>query len=402
MGPAIDIRNLSKCYKLYPRPRARLEEWLSLGRLIRHTEFWALRDFNLRVNPGECVGIIGPNGAGKSTLLKLLSNTLSPSSGSFSLTGKVLSLLELGTGFNAELTGRQNVIETSSLLGFPADYVRQRMDDIAAFSGLGEFLDLPLKTYSSGMTVRLAFSMFVFLKPDVFIIDEALAVGDIGFQRACYRRIEQMLAAGVTCLLVTHDLQAVVRFCGRAVVMDHGRKIFEGDPREAVNCLNQLLIGTDQTCAAAESNGDGAASITDIWFENTAGDSIESARFGESVCFCYAVRFHSGQLEIDAGFHIKTVHGIEVTSASSERLGNRFGPFHAGETAILRWTLDLNLNPNTYFFGCGVRYHQTTRFLARRADAVQFHITDVPLVGGIINPIKSAKCKVQNEDDGAL
>ena len=385
---AIDIRGLSKRYKIYPNPRARLLEWLSFGQTIRHTDFWALRDFNLQVRPGECVGIVGPNGAGKSTLLKLLSQTLSPTSGSFSIQGKVLSLLELGTGFNAELTGRQNVIETASLLGFPEGYVRERMDDIAAFSNLGDFLDRPLKTYSSGMTVRLAFSMFVFLKPDVFIIDEALAVGDIGFQRACYKKIEEMLANGVTCLMVTHDLNAVVQFCDRAVMLVEGQKVFEGIPREAINRLNNLFFGLATELPPEETLGDGSADITEIWFENSFGDRIDSAATHQPVAFCLVVKFNTDVAEIDFGFHIKTLHGVEVTAVGSEKIGYRFGPFYRTQIVTVRWNLDLNLNPGSYFFGGGVRYHGTNTFLARRVDAMRFPISDLAVAGGIINPMR--------------
>jgi ABC-type polysaccharide/polyol phosphate transport system ATPase subunit len=388
MPAVIDIRNLSKRYKMYPRPRARLIEWLTLGRVVGHSDFWALRNFDLQVNAGECVGIIGPNGAGKSTLLKLLSRTLSPTSGTFSVNGKVLSLLELGTGFNAELTGRQNVIETASLLGFPDGYVDERMDDIRVFSDLGDFFDRPMKIYSSGMSVRLAFSMFAFLKPDVFIIDEALAVGDVGFQRACYKRIEQMIAAGVTCLLVTHDLNSVVRFCNRAVVLVQGKKLYEGEPREAVNRLNDLYSGHAAPSAAEESTGDGNARITDIWFEDEQGDRITSARTGQALKFCFNATFNSPQPEIDFGFHIKTLYGVEITTAASEKLGHCFGPFESDQQVTVRWTLDLNLVAGNYFFGCGVRYHETNRFLARRADAVRFPISDLRPVGGIINPVR--------------
>jgi lipopolysaccharide transport system ATP-binding protein len=383
----IHIAGLSKRFKLYPRPHGRLVEWATANRARRHAEFWALRDFDLTVRRGECVGIVGPNGAGKSTLLKLLSGTLSPTSGTLAVTGRVLSLLELGTGFNAELTGRQNVVETASLLGFPTGHAADRMDEIAAFADLGEFLDRPLRTYSSGMTVRLAFALFVSLDPDVFIVDEALAVGDVGFQRKCYRRIEQMLARGVTCLLVTHDLPAVVQFCHRAVVLEHGRKTFEGDPREAVNRLNNLYFGT-----AAESPtgdvGDGRASVDELWFEDAAGARIGSAPCGAPVTFCYAVTFAAAVAEVAVGFHIKTVHGVEVTAAGSEKMGRTFGPFAAGDRAVARWQLDLTLVPGNYFFGCGVRELSTDAFLARRVDAIKFPIADVSAVGGIVNPVR--------------
>jgi ABC-type polysaccharide/polyol phosphate transport system ATPase subunit len=383
----IQIESLSKRYKMYPRPGARLIEWLSFGRAVRHTDFWALRDFSLEVRKGECIAIIGPNGAGKSTLLKLLSGALTASSGSFKIEGKVLSLLELGTGFSNELTGRQNVIETSSLLGFPAGYVDQRMDEIRAFSDLGEFFDRPIKIYSSGMTVRLAFSMFVFLKPDVFIVDEALAVGDVGFQRACYRKIEELLAQGVTCLMVSHDLNAVVQFCHRAVVMVEGRKTFEGDPREAVNRLNNIYFGVAGASGAEEKAGDGMASIREIWFEDDNGQRISSQAAQKPVRFCYSVEFHTDVSEPAFGFHIKTVLGVEVTTAGTEKLGYTFPAVKKGQTVVVRWSLELTLNPASYFFGCGVRYGGTDTFLDRRVDAVKFPIADLLVVGGIVNPI---------------
>jgi ABC-type polysaccharide/polyol phosphate transport system ATPase subunit len=384
----IQIDSLSKRYKMYPRSSGRFIEWITLGRKTMHRDFWALRDFSLQVRKGECVGIVGPNGAGKSTLLKLLSGTLSPTAGSFKVQGKVLSLLELGTGFSGELTGRQNVVETSSLLGFPEGYVKQRMDDIIAFSSLGEFFDRPLKIYSSGMTVRLAFSMFAFLKPDVFIVDEALAVGDVGFQRACYRKIEQLLSEGVTCLMVTHDLSAVVQFCHRAVVLIDGRKTFEGDPREAVNRLNNIYFGVAGATGAEEKAGDGNASIRELWFEDEHGERIGSQQARRAVTFCHSVEFHGDVAEPAFGMHIKTVLGVEVTTAGSEKLGYTFPAAKKGQTMIVRWKLDLTLNPGSYFFGCGVRYGNTDTFMDRRVDAVKFPIADLLVVGGIVNPIR--------------
>ena len=392
MPDPIQIRGLSKRFKLYPRQRGRLVEWLTFDRAKRHDDFWALRDVDLTVARGECVGIVGPNGAGKSTLLKILTGTLTATAGTFHVAGRVLSLLELGTGFNADLTGRQNVIETAALLGFPPGHAAAKLPDIAAFADLGsdgaaDFLDRPLRTYSTGMTVRLAFALFAFLDPDVFIVDEALAVGDVGFQRKCYRRLEDMLARGVTCLLVTHDLPAVVRFCHRAVVLEHGRKTFDGDPREAVNRLNNLYFGLAAE-TDAEPAGDGRATITEFWFEDADGRRIGSAPAPATVAFCYAVTFAAAVDAVAVGFHIKTVHGVEVTAAGSEKLHQTFGPFAAGARATVRWHLALTLVPGTYFFGGGVRDLATDAFLARRVDAVKFPIADLAPVGGIINPVR--------------
>jgi hypothetical protein len=197
-----------------------------------------------------------------------------------------------------------------------------------------------------------------------------------------------MLASGVTCLLVTHDLNAVVQFCHRAVVLTAGRKIYEGDPRGAVNLLNNAYFGLAAPSGTEESLGDGSATIDEIWFEDEHGQRIASSPSRSPVAFCYGVRFNADVASPVFGFHIKTVHGVDVVMASSERLGHEFGPFARGDRAIVRWRLDLNLNPGSYFFGCGCRYHGTEKFMARRMDAVKFPISDLATAGGIINPVR--------------
>lgn len=227
---ALQVKGLGKRFKIYPNPWARGLEWVSYGRKIYHQDFWALRDVSFEVKRGECLGVIGPNGAGKSTLLKILTRSLYPTTGTFQIRGNVLSLLELGTGFNPELTGRQNIYRSSQLLGFPKDYVSERIQEMQEFAEIGEFFDRPIKIYSTGMYIRLAFSMFVFLKPEVLIVDEGLAVGDIFFQQKCYRRLENLITQGTTLLLVTHDITAVSQFCSSTILLDHGLSLFHGDP----------------------------------------------------------------------------------------------------------------------------------------------------------------------------
>ncbi|HEY2584646.1 MAG TPA: ABC transporter ATP-binding protein, partial [Tepidisphaeraceae bacterium] len=234
--PLIQVSRLGKSFRLYPKSWGRLTEWLTLGRAVRHEDFWALRDVSFDVRRGESLGIIGVNGSGKSTLLKILSGAMYPTSGQVNGRGRVLSLLELGTGLNSELTGRQNVINSARLLGFPAEYATERMRQIESFADLdGGFFDRPVRLYSSGMLVRLSFSMFACFDPEIFIVDEALSVGDVFFQQKCVKRIEQMLAAGVTMLFVSHDMQLVRRLCGRAILLSHGRVEFDGPPDECVS-----------------------------------------------------------------------------------------------------------------------------------------------------------------------
>src|SRR5277367_2261839 len=224
------VAGLGKKFKLFPRPWGRVTEWLTAGRCRRHEDFWALRDVSFSVGRGESLGVIGVNGSGKSTLLKILSGALYPTDGDFRVGGRVLSLLELGTGVNPELTGRQNVVNSSRLLAFPPGYADEKMPEIEAFADLSDgFFDRPVKLYSSGMMVRLAFSMFACFRPDVFVVDEALSVGDVFFQQKCARRLQAMRQAGTTMLFVSHDLMAVEALCYRVLLLHGGEVAHLGD-----------------------------------------------------------------------------------------------------------------------------------------------------------------------------
>jgi ABC-type polysaccharide/polyol phosphate transport system ATPase subunit len=232
----IRVSGLGKKFKLYPRPWGRLAEWLTLGRAVRHDDFWALRGVSFAVGRAESLGVIGVNGSGKSTLLKILSGALYPTEGTFDVRGRVLSLLELGTGLHPELTGRQNVLNSSKLLAFPPGYAQDKLPQIEAFADLQDgFFDRPVKLYSSGMLVRLAFSMFACFDPDVFVVDEALSVGDVFFQQKCARRLHEMKGQGVTMLFVSHDLAAVEALCDRVLVLHHGKVVHDGDKKTGIS-----------------------------------------------------------------------------------------------------------------------------------------------------------------------
>lgn len=225
---------LGKRYKIYKRPTHRLREWILGG--THHTDFWAIRNISFEVRRGECMGIIGANGSGKSTLLKMIAGALRPSEGSFHVAGRVLSLIELGTGLNPMLTGRANIVHAATLLGFPANFAREKMSEIESFAELGEFFERPVNLYSSGMRVRLAFSMFACFRPELFIVDEALSVGDIFFQQKCATRIRELLETGMTMLFVSHDQSAILNLCDRAMVLSQGSAVFYGEPEEAITC----------------------------------------------------------------------------------------------------------------------------------------------------------------------
>ncbi|HEX8916503.1 MAG TPA: ABC transporter ATP-binding protein [Humisphaera sp.] len=247
---------LGKRFRIYPKPLGRAVEWLSLGHAKRHDDFWALRDVSFSVARGESLGVIGVNGSGKSTLLKILSGALHPTTGTFDVRGRVLSLLELGTGVNPQLTGRQNVLTASDLLNFPPGYARSKLPEIEAFADLPDgFFDRPVGLYSSGMLVRLVFSMFACFDPDVFVVDEALAVGDVFFQQKCARRLQAMRAAGTTLMFVSHDLAAVEALCDRVMVLHKGEVRHLGDKMAGIRAYYALSGASDPRGGGGKSAG---------------------------------------------------------------------------------------------------------------------------------------------------
>ena len=252
---AIRVSNLSKCYEIYGSPRDRLKQFV-LPRLLRllgkpaqryFREFWALRDVSFEVRKGETVGIIGRNGSGKSTLLQIICGTVSPTEGTVSTHGRVAALLELGAGFNTEFTGRENVLLTAAILGFPQEIMQQRMDEVLAFSELGDFLDQPVKTYSSGMQARLAFSVAIHVDPEILIVDEALSVGDARFVAKCMRRIKQIQDRGATILFVSHDVGSVRTLCQRAIWLDSGKLVEDGDVFPISGRYMEMMFRDEET-----------------------------------------------------------------------------------------------------------------------------------------------------------
>lgn len=225
----LDIQNISKCFEVYHKPVHRLFQTLWHGRKKFYQEFWALHDISFQIHRGECVGIIGKNGAGKSTLLQIIMGILTPTSGKILTNGKIAALLELGSGFNPEFTGRENVYLNASILGMSKEQIDSKYQEIIDFADIGDFVDQPVKTYSSGMMVRLAFAVQIMIEPEILIVDEALAVGDAAFQRKCYARMDQMVQRGMTLLLVTHDTEIVKQRCNRVLFLKNGRVAFDGD-----------------------------------------------------------------------------------------------------------------------------------------------------------------------------
>lgn len=240
---AIEVKNLTKIYKLYEKSSDRVREALHLTRRVRHTEHYALRNVDIAIRKGETVGIIGTNGSGKSTILKIITGVLNPTSGEVKVDGRISALLELGAGFNMEYTGLENIYLNGTMMGFSEKEIDAKLQDILDFADIGDFVNQPVKTYSSGMFVRLAFAVAINIEPEILIVDEALSVGDVFFQAKCYHKFDEFKEMGKTILFVSHDLSSIARYCDRVVLLNQGRKLGEGSPKEMIDIYKQVLVG---------------------------------------------------------------------------------------------------------------------------------------------------------------
>ena len=247
MQKAIEVKNLSKVYRLYNKPIDRLKESINITRKNYHKDFYALNDINFSVDKGESFGIIGVNGSGKSTLLKIITGVLSKTGGDILVNGKIAALLELGAGFNMEYTGIENIYMNGTMMGFSKKEMDEKLDRIIEFADIGDFINMPVKTYSSGMFVRLAFALSIAVDPEILIVDEALSVGDVFFQTKCYKRMDELKQKGTTIIMVTHDLGAVIKYCDRTMVLNSGKQVAVGAPHEMVDLYKKILAGQEPT-----------------------------------------------------------------------------------------------------------------------------------------------------------
>ena len=239
----VHVDNLGKCFKLYPSPWHRVLEWARFSKHTYHQPFWALKEISFKLRRGEFLGVIGQNGAGKSTLLKILTGVLQPTTGTYRVTGKVLSLFGLSANFNLDLSGKENIVRSAELLDFPSGYVQKRMEQIAEFAELEDFFEHPVKVYSAGMRTRLAFSLFAFLDCDILILDEVLAPGDIFFKQKCYARLEELIAKQTTIILVTHAMSVVRQYCRNVLLLNRGEQLYQGDSKRGVQKYFQVKRG---------------------------------------------------------------------------------------------------------------------------------------------------------------
>lgn len=327
MENAIDITNLSKCFKIYKRQYYRLAELFTKSKL--HKEYWALKGINLKVRKGEAVGIIGANGAGKSTLLKLICGALHSTTGNINVSGRILSLLELGTGFHPELTGIENIFNSASMQGFSRHEIEEKLQDIIEFADIDEHINVPVKTYSSGMYVRLAFALYACLDPDIYIVDEALSVGDVFFQQKCYERMREMKEQGVTIIMVSHDPSPIVSFCDRAILIEKGEIKGEGTPNVILDMYQALQYGKgmkkDVEIEVSDHVQFGTNEAKLVFCSLRDENDQERTMWGmNELCRLY-IEYASEDIagEVSIGFQIKDTLGNVVFGTNSNWLGKK-------------------------------------------------------------------------------
>ena len=403
MATALRVENVSKQYRIYAHPGDRLKETLTRGRWKRHREFWALRDVSFEVETGTTTGIIGPNGSGKSTLLQIITGTLEPTHGAVHYEGRIAALLELGAGFNPEFTGRENIFLNAALMGFSRSETESRLAEIERFAEIGDFVEQPVKTYSSGMYIRLAFAIAVSADPQILIVDEALAVGDAVFQHRCLRRIKQMQENGATILFVSHDPHTIRALCTRAVLFNEGRVITDGKPSDVLNRYQQIIMsrqaeyessrlvaldgdeGESSTLIEDEikplrssfRHGDGSAEILSIELMDAHRQPIEFVESGSPVLVRIRARLNIDVNDPVCGFLIRDRHGIHVYGTNTEIQQAYFGGVRAGEAIEA-----------TFAFNCSLGIGEFTVTSAiHSADGISFDWVDDAAFFHVISPV---------------
>jgi lipopolysaccharide transport system ATP-binding protein len=424
---AISVADISKRYQIYDAPSDRLKQMLTSVRKQYFREFEALKNISFEVQKGETVGIIGRNGSGKSTLLQIICGTLNPTSGTVHTRGRIAALLELGAGFNPDFTGRENVYMNAAILGLSKTEIEERFDDIAAFADIGEFIEQPIKSYSSGMAVRLAFAIAINVDPQILIVDEALSVGDELFQRKCFSRIEAIRAKGATILFVSHSGGTIIELCDRAILLESGENLAEGAPKQIVARYQKLLYAPpekqgavrDQIRNANVLGGNSIATDIDqkghvdgreatlsqldlkeiydpslipkstVAYEphgahiespsilTLSGEQVNHLIRGQTYRYTYTVKFIESASKVGFGMLIKTTSGIEIGgSVSASNSSNGIEYVKSGAQYSVEFRFQCNLNPGVYFLNAGVtgECQGAVGYLHRMVDIAMFRV----------------------------
>lgn len=387
---AIKVDHVSKLYKLYDKPSDRFKEALGLTKEKKYKEHFALSDVYFEVKKGETVGIIGTNGAGKSTILKIITGVLNPTSGKVDVSGRISALLELGAGFNMEYTGIENIYLNGTMMGYTREEVDAKVQTILDFADIGDFVYQPVKTYSSGMFVRLAFAVAINIDPEILIVDEALSVGDVFFQAKCYHKFDEFKEAGKTILFVSHDLGSIAKYCDRVVLLNKGKKMAEGEPKEIIDLYKQVLVSqaenreldeeqptvsdvTDTQDTACEGHwkdtlmlnpnvleyGDKEAEIIDFAIIDDKNRITNNIQKNTDFRIRMKVKFHKDIEDPIFAFTIKDLQGTEVTGTNTMYEKTDIGFVKASEEKVIEFSQNMNLQGRNYLlsFGC-VGYHE--------------------------------------------
>lgn len=393
---AINVDNVSKIYRLYNKPSDRLKEALGFSKKKLYQEHYALNNVSFEVRKGETVGIIGTNGSGKSTILKIITGVLNPTQGNVSIQGRISALLELGAGFNMEYTGIENIYLNGTMMGFSEEEINAKMDDILSFADIGDFVHQPVKTYSSGMFVRLAFAVAINIDPEILIVDEALSVGDVFFQAKCYRKFEEFKKKGKTILFVSHDLSAISKYCDRAILLNQGVKLGEGSPKDMIDAYKQVLVGQYETPKAGvdvpdlTADGDVRAALDKQKKKQEAarmGVNPETLEYGTKQAeivsyyitdkndvqttailkgdeFTMHMKVKIGQ-DLPApifAFSIKNIKGVEITGTNTMFEKTFLESVKAGQVLEITFRQKMRLQGGDYLISLGVTGYEKDTF----------------------------------------
>ncbi|MBQ9609889.1 MAG: ABC transporter ATP-binding protein [Lachnospiraceae bacterium] len=379
---AIRVNNVTKLYKLYDKPTDRLKETFGLSKKKVYKEHYALHNLDFEVKKGECVGIIGTNGAGKSTILKIITGVLNPTEGEVDIDGRISALLELGAGFNMEYTGIENVYLNGTMIGFSREEIDEKLDDILTFADIGDFINQPVKTYSSGMFVRLAFAVAINIDPEILIVDEALSVGDVFFQAKCFKKFEEFKNNGKTILFVSHDLSSISKYCDRAILLNKGHKIAEGNPFDVIDTYKKVLVGQlDENNYSGTQKG-----INDIthnenaqehWKDNYVinpdyqeygdhlvdivdfavvdDDEVYTSTLIKNTFFTIKIkiRANSNAENPIVAFTIKDIKGTDITGTNTMYENSDIGRLNPGDERVITFRQNNNLQGGQYLLSLG-------------------------------------------------
>lgn len=382
---AISVKHVEKMYKLYDKPSDRFKEAMGISKKKRYKEHYALNDVSFNVKTGETVGIIGTNGSGKSTMLKIITGVLNPTAGEVEVNGRVSALLELGAGFNMEYTGIENVYLNGTMIGFTKEEIDEKLDDILDFADIGDFVHQPVKTYSSGMFVRLAFAVAINIDPEILIVDEALSVGDVFFQSKCFKKFEEFKKMGKTILFVSHDLSSINKYCDRAVLLNKGRKLAEDSPDKIIDLYKKVLVGQLDSNNKSGQKGSEIKQETSTWKENYVinpayqeygdrkvdivdfaivdDDNVYTSTIIKNTLFQIKIKIRANERinEPIVAFTIKDIKGTDITGTNTMYENTDIGPMEAGDEKIITFSQNNNLQGGQYLLSLGcTRYEGET------------------------------------------